>query len=179
MALFKGIKDYKDLYEGKIKDLPDRKAPKPEEPTENTPNIENVIIQKQEVSDSQKTQPVEETKPAIEFPKPTVDNKTEEQKPVEIAKPLVLTDDSIFFKVQIAISKEKIANPTQKFKGIKNINENYVDNLYKYYVGNTTNYQKALELQREIRKNIADAFIVAFQNDKKIPINEALKKIKH
>jgi N-acetylmuramoyl-L-alanine amidase len=166
-ALFKGIKDYKDLYEGRIKDLPDRKVLKPEivETTENQ-TIETVINNKQEVT---------EVNSIVEFPKIT-----EETKPTETEKPkTVLTEDSIYFKVQIAISKEKIYDPKKKFKNIENIYEVFIENLYKYYVGNTTNYNKAIELQKEIRKIIPDAFVVAYQNEKKIPINEALKKIKH
>jgi len=51
--------------------------------------------------------------------------------------------------------------------------------LYKYTVGNNNDIKSASELQSELRKKgFGDAFVVAFQNGKRIPVRKALKLLK-
>ena len=82
----------------------------------------------------------------------------------------------IIFKVQIISSSTRFAKNSPQFKGLKDIWE-YKDNgLYKYTVGNQKDLKSASSLQSEFRrKGFSGAFVVAFKNEKRIPVREALR----
>lgn len=80
------------------------------------------------------------------------------------------------FKVQIASSKRKLAAKSYNFKGLKNIERVWVEGFYKYYYGNTENYADAKKLLKKAKKKgYKSAFLVAYRDNKKITVNEALK----
>ena len=85
-------------------------------------------------------------------------------------------NQEIIFKVQIISSSTRLATNSPKFKGLKNVWE-YKDNgLYKYAVGNQKDLKSASALQSEFRRNGFDeAFVVAFQNGKRIPVRKAIR----
>jgi len=85
-------------------------------------------------------------------------------------------DDSITFKVQIAATSRAIEPKPYNFKGLKNITREKEGGLFKYFYGNTSNYNivKALE-EEAINKGYKSCFIVAFKDTKKISLSEALK----
>ena len=89
------------------------------------------------------------------------------------------TSNKIIFKVQILSSATPLPTNSPKFKGIKNIWEYKDGILYKYTVGNNKELKSASALQSELRKKgFGDAFVVAFQNGKRIPVRKALKLLK-
>ncbi|OFX22254.1 MAG: hypothetical protein A2033_07200 [Bacteroidetes bacterium GWA2_31_9] len=90
-----------------------------------------------------------------------------------------INNDSIIFKVQFATSGTQIPHNSPKFANIDNVEENLLDGIYKYTSGNTNNYKEVVEIQKKVRVNYPDAFVVSFKNGKKIPLNEALKEIKN
>lgn len=51
-----------------------------------------------------------------------------------------------------------------------------IGGTYKYFVGGTSSYHEALSLQTQVRKSIRDAFLVAFDGDKTIPVGEARRR---
>ncbi len=85
----------------------------------------------------------------------------------------------IRFKIQIASSNKSIPLNSKEFKGLKDIEEFEIEGTYKYTVGNESNYNEIVKLQKKIRKNFSDAFIIAFDNGKKISVKEAINKIKY
>lgn len=87
-----------------------------------------------------------------------------------------VSKSDVIFKIQIYLSIRKVDLASAKFKGYKDkIEEIKVGNLYKYYVESSESYQEALNLQKEIRKTYADAFIVAFQNEKPVPLKNVIE----
>jgi N-acetylmuramoyl-L-alanine amidase len=63
------------------------------------------------------------------------------------------------------------------FKGLSPIKRIKSGSLYKYFLGNSTSYEKAKELQqRAIEKGYSGSFVVAFQGDEIVPLNNALKR---
>ena len=80
----------------------------------------------------------------------------------------------IIFKVQILSSSTRLQKTSQQFRGFKNIGE-YIDKgLYKYTIGNHKDLKSASALQSELRNNgFNGAFVVSFNNGKRIPVREA------
>ncbi len=85
-------------------------------------------------------------------------------------------DKPVYFKVQVASSKKQIPADSRIFKGYGGIEEFRVGDWYKYAVGNTSSYNEIIELNKTIKKDFKDAFIIAVKEDKIIPVNEALNK---
>ena len=90
-------------------------------------------------------------------------------------KPQVQPKPTIVFKIQIATMNKDVKIKPQKFKGLEGVTMYKEGNAYKYFYGNETNYDKVPELQKTVREKFPDAFAVAFKDDKKISIKEALK----
>jgi N-acetylmuramoyl-L-alanine amidase len=81
------------------------------------------------------------------------------------------------FRVQISASKTMLEPKSFNFKGLSPIKRIKSGSLYKYFFGNSFNYDNAKELQRlAIEKGYNGSFIVAFQNDEIVPLNNALKR---
>jgi N-acetylmuramoyl-L-alanine amidase len=108
-------------------------------------------------------------------------NKTEK---IEITKknidknPTVANDIPIF-KVQILASGSKLKTSALQFKGQKNVDFFVENKMYKYTIGAETDYDKILEIRKEIIKKFPEAFIIAFVGEKKMSAKEALKLIKN
>jgi len=86
---------------------------------------------------------------------------------------------NITFKVQIAASKRNLKTKPYNFKGLRQISKLKKANLYRYFYEKTTNYKAAQRFLKEVKKKgYSNAFIVAFNGDKKITISEALRLLK-
>jgi N-acetylmuramoyl-L-alanine amidase len=83
----------------------------------------------------------------------------------------------IVFRVQIKTSTDKIKAGSSEFHGYDTVKEYSFKGIYKYYVGNTSDFNEILKLQAEVRKKIPDAFVVAFKKDEPIKLSEALKEL--
>lgn len=87
--------------------------------------------------------------------------------------------ESIYFKIQVETSESKIPLTSSKFKGYE-VFEYKQDNFFKYTIGNfENNFELANSYKNELReKGFSHAFVIAFQNGERIPIDKALKMIK-
>ncbi|WP_298496107.1 N-acetylmuramoyl-L-alanine amidase [uncultured Algibacter sp.] len=85
---------------------------------------------------------------------------------------------NIIFKVQIAASSKALETKPYNFKGLSNISRIKAGNLYKYFYGNTSDYNQIKELNQEAKsKGYNSSFVVAFKDGKKIALVDALKSI--
>jgi N-acetylmuramoyl-L-alanine amidase len=92
------------------------------------------------------------------------------------AKKTIAKNEVAFF-VQIAASRKKLNSKSSFFKGLKNVSMKRINGWYKYYIGNTSSFQKAKSLQALAKqKSFKDAFIVAYKNGKRVKLSEILKK---
>ena len=83
---------------------------------------------------------------------------------------------SISYKVQIAASSKKLATKPYNFKGLKPIFRTKSNNVYRYFYGETPDYDTALNMKAEaVKLGYTSAFVVAYQNDIRISIENALK----
>ena len=82
--------------------------------------------------------------------------------------------DRITFAVQMKISYERL-NPNDRVFGPYRgkVIEKKIGKYYKYFVGESESYQKAVAMQQQVRKTVKDAFVVAFRNGKPIAMAEA------
>ncbi len=79
-----------------------------------------------------------------------------------------IIDNSITYRIQILTSKKPLKKGNKEFKGLSPI-WNYIDNgMYKYTVGSTQSIEEAKTLLKNVQKKFEQAFIVKFQNGKRI-----------
>jgi N-acetylmuramoyl-L-alanine amidase len=80
------------------------------------------------------------------------------------------------FKVQIAASSKKLALQPQNFKGLINTSADFSNGVYKYYYGETSDYEESKVLLKEAKlKGYNSAYLIAIKDGKKISIQDAIK----
>ena len=90
-----------------------------------------------------------------------------------------LNRNDIYFAVQISASRRKINLKSYNFKGLKDIWRTKSEKLYRYYTGKSFTIKNAKKMLEEAKnKGYANAFIVAFDGDKKISITDAVNRLK-
>jgi hypothetical protein len=114
---------------------------------------------------------------AVFFNNPSVKLPPEDaflKKPVDVA---IAPEDRIIFKVQIAAHTVPLDNAYIKtfYTGNDSIHQVIEGKWYKYQIGSFDNFESADSMQRACR--VPRAFIVAYQNTKKLSIKEALAKL--
>ena len=87
-------------------------------------------------------------------------------------------NSSITFKVQIAAGARKLETKPYNFKGLRGVTSESIGNGYKYFYGETSNYDDIKRHKEEaLEKGYTSCFIVAYKNGERIDIKEALKTI--
>ena len=94
---------------------------------------------------------------------------------VKNSEPVVNGND-IRFKVQVTASRNSIPLSSEYFKGLPNVEEFLVEDIYKYAVGNSNRYKDIVEYSQTVKKYFPDAFIIALKNGRIIPVNEAIEE---
>lgn len=84
--------------------------------------------------------------------------------------------EGITFRVQLAASGKKIDPKPRNFKGLKDVSREKEDGLFKYYYGETSDYNK-IQLIKTVaqQKGYPTAYVVAFKKGKKVNVSEVLK----
>lgn len=86
------------------------------------------------------------------------------------------SSNPVVYRVQIHSVPRKLSLTGRELAPFQGrVTERKVGGTYKYYVGECATYDQALELQKEVRKTVKDAFLVAFDGDKQITVSEARK----
>ncbi len=87
-------------------------------------------------------------------------------------------DDGVRFYVQLCFvaSRQQASDPM--FGSYRNkVVEMYVPGRgYRYVVGGTSDYNSILALQREVRREFSDAFVIAFEDGRQISVDKARGK---
>ncbi|MCB6973209.1 MULTISPECIES: N-acetylmuramoyl-L-alanine amidase family protein [Butyricimonas] len=97
---------------------------------------------------------------------------TEKKKTENVVAPQNKND--LFYAVQVASSKTRIKD-FEYLKLKEKIEELKGEERYRYYVGKTSTYEKALENQKSTRKVVKDCFIIAIYKGKQITVADARK----
>lgn len=106
----------------------------------------------------------------------TSNNRQEITTPKEEAK----ETSKIKFKIQILASDKVLPQNSKQFKGLNPVSWYKENGLIKYTYAEDEDYNKILKIKRKIvDPKFKDAFIIAFKNDTKININQAIKEFKN
>ncbi|MFA6125666.1 MAG: N-acetylmuramoyl-L-alanine amidase [Bacteroidales bacterium] len=90
----------------------------------------------------------------------------------------VVNTGEVEYRVQVLASVKKLAAGSSDFKGVKNLDELKIDGYYKYMTKPVKNYQDALDLKRKLGASFQGAFIVAFKNGVRVPVNSKTERKK-
>jgi len=83
----------------------------------------------------------------------------------------------VCFSVQAASNRTGGALQTAKGVDIPHVVVQQIGSVHKYRVGSTASYAAACQMRDTLRRNgYPDAFVVAFEGERRIPLQEALKK---
>lgn len=94
----------------------------------------------------------------------------------EVPKVAILPATGTIFKVQLSASYIQLELQPKNFKGLNFISMEHDNNLYKYFYGETVDYNIAKDnLKMAKAKGYDSAFLIAYKNGKKISIQEAIK----
>ncbi len=95
----------------------------------------------------------------------------------EVIKPVVTKKSNVVFRVQIATYQNKIELTDKRFIGLESLWSYFHNGFWKYTSGSFTDHEDALKHLEKLKKNgHSDAFVVAFEDAKRISIDEATKK---
>jgi len=86
--------------------------------------------------------------------------------------------DKIWFMVQLVTSSIKAEPDQESFKGLEDITELISGRYYKYASGHFDTYDEAASYRKSISSKYPDAFVIAVQRQKIIPLQEAIEKRK-
>jgi len=126
------------------------------------------------VEDNQKSAPKEITRRqgVVEVARLTDTSKTAQR-----VNPVVLQKEEKsnarpVFKVQLFAARVELPKNAPDFKGVENV-QFFVENRhYKYTLGAETNYSKIQQIRKSILSKFPDAFIIAFDGDRKLSPKE-------
>ncbi|MDR2823991.1 MAG: N-acetylmuramoyl-L-alanine amidase [Prevotellaceae bacterium] len=122
---------------------------------------------KEEIS----TADLDKTDPNNQTSKPKTAIKSKQ----ETMQPNASNVDLPVFKVQILASRKKLVKNDAAFRGLENVDFYEEGNWYKYTVGSTSSYAEIQKIQVQATKKHPEAFIIAFLNEKKISVIDAVK----
>lgn len=88
------------------------------------------------------------------------------------------TDEIPVFKVQIVASNRSLREGSQQFKGETDIDCYQEDNMFKYTIGASANYNEIYRLRKTLLGKFPEAFIVAFKDGKRMNVNQAIAEFK-
>ena len=124
-----------------------------------------------EVSDA--PTPVVEEKPAE---KPEEKKEKPSVKEEKKETPNLVNAEPVYYKIQLMASSNPIDLKPENFNGLEDVKSYEVEGLYKYTIGEVTDYKKAVSLQRTVRENaFPKAFITAFYKGERIGLSKALE----
>ncbi len=111
--------------------------------------------------------------------KDKIENKIYTPEPKKKGREIITVSDTIIFKIQVAAEKQALSNYTiiSKYRNFEKINIVYEDGLFKYFVGEFDNYFDALKVKNKLKNK--EAFIVAYKNNNRIKLNEAINYKKY
>jgi len=186
-AIYMAFRGYKESVDAKMNLLSQDAASAPVVEKKAQEIVGKTAVQKTE-KDPEVLKPAEEkTKATAETSKNEINkttlNSTSEKK-VTTSPPIseklkdTTSESGIEFRIQLLASLKSIPLNAKDFKGVKDIKEFQLDGYYKYMSPPVKDYQEALEIRRQLGTSFRGAFIVAFRNGERVPLNTIIDQKK-
>jgi len=86
-----------------------------------------------------------------------------------------VTEDSLYYKVQVLVTRTKLDNPSGKFDKYNYVEEFESGRWFKYAVGKETEYDAIQEYCKTVQKDYPDAFVIAIKNGEITSLKKASK----
>lgn len=86
--------------------------------------------------------------------------------------------DAVVFMVQVFASSTTTEIKPENFKGINDVIEINSQDRYRYVTGRFTDYMEAVKYRKKIESLYPDAFVIAVQDNKILPLQEAIGQSK-
>lgn len=144
---------------------PDNKSSQPEIKTQTAPQDNKTSQTKAQTKAPAKTQDTTKTQ----------DTKKTQDTTKKIEKK---TNERPIFKLQLFTIDHALRSDDRHFKGLSPVEYYEEGGRYKYTYGATVNYEDAKRLQKDIIDKFPEAFVVAFLNQQRIELAEAIKLAK-
>lgn len=144
---------------------PDNKSSQPEIKTQTAPQDNKTSQTKVQTKAPAKTQDTTKTQ----------DTKKTQDTTKKIEKK---TNERPIFKLQLFTIDHALRSDDRHFKGLSPVEYYEEGGRYKYTYGATVNYEDAKRLQKDIIDKFPEAFVVAFLNQQRIELAEAIKLAK-
>ena len=94
------------------------------------------------------------------------------------AKSNTSAQTNIRFRVQIAAVPDEIPVTDSRFNMVKDVRKFREGKFWKYTCGNTTTLEEAKDILQKAKTYFPDAFVIAFDGETKIPVSQAVEKLK-
>ena len=159
-GIFNAFVKYRNKYDKNIVvpyQIPETTLPSYIQPTRNT-------------NENTKTEPAPKPQPVVQKPVATVASKSLES--------IYEGRQGIFFRVQLFATKRMLRPGSSQFQGEEDIDYYQENDMFKYTIGDTNDYNVATSLCKKMKSKFPEAYVIAIKNGKKIPNSEALKEIK-
>lgn len=88
------------------------------------------------------------------------------------------SEHTYIYKVQILASNRSLRSDSEQLKGHSEAESFREDNIVKYTLGSTNDYDEAAKLRKKLLGDFPEAFIIAFKDGVKISANEAREEQK-
>jgi len=120
--------------------------------------------------------------PIIDVPKEigaAIEPITENKDSIETVKPeqIIPIVNDIRFRIQFFSSKENLNTTNKKFSSLSDVKKYNENGVWKYTSGDYKTLDEAQKVLKDVKKQFADAFIIAFNNEQKIPVSDAQRII--
>ena len=147
--------------------------------TEQMAREQNAANSPAPVDNKEDVKPIANVKPTPSQTQPAKTETTKkEQTKTQPASTASTPTDAPVFKIQFLLSATKLKDNDKKLKGLIPV-DYYVENgTYKYTYAASTDYNAVRSKLKEVTAKFKDAFIIAFKQDKKVNVNQAIEEFK-
>ena len=150
-----------------------KSQPQPQQPQ---PQVQPQLPQAQQPQPQIQAQPQVQPQPQQPQAQPAVP-----EKPAVPVQPAVPSEPGgrPIFKVQIAASSQQLPTDHEVFKGVQNVDVYVENDLFKYTVGATPDFEEISQLRKTVSEQFPQAFIIAFRDGEKIALAQAIREYKN
>ena len=179
ISIYNAFVEYKNLLEGTSKEL--MAVPKIEQ-------TEMVVPTQKDTATTDTAAPITAdaaTKTDDQAAAETINSKTQITTPESNSTqpstsssqpPTSNNDNGIRFRVQFLATPENLNVSDKKFANLSQVKKFKEGNLWKYTAGDALTFEEAQVILKTVKTYYSDAFIIAFENEQKISVQEAIKK---